>query len=516
MNKRIYKIALLLFAVVGYTACSSDFLEHEPIGKLASENYLQTESEAQAALYGLYDRMQVNNNNTGEWCSAFLVRVLLSDDSNAGGGGTTDQQKHQEIDDYAHGSDNAAVKVLFESYYKTINMANIIINRVPTTLTTAAAVAAEAKFVRAYNYFQLVTLYGSVPLFTENAASEADYNKPKSSVADIYTQIESDLVDAIAGLPNKSELSAAMKFRASKGAAQSLLGKVQLFQEKYSAAASNFSAVISSGQYDLEPNYGEIWDGSKRCGVESIFEILYSNQKSNDWGGPWDGTAEANLLTVLMGLRGDNSFNNVDVIPGGYLNGWGFNVPTSELGLLFAASVGDLRASSSIMSETDFTTLGGEANRSGTFNWDDYEGYLRLKYSCKASETSPDGVREMNYQTPVIAMRFADVLLMAAEAYHKASDKTDADALVELNKVRLRAGLTAETATGAALMTAIQHERRLELAFEGHRFFDCVRWGIASELGSKFTAGKNELLPIPSSEISSNTSLTVADQNPGY
>ncbi|MDM8159531.1 RagB/SusD family nutrient uptake outer membrane protein [Labilibaculum sp. K2S] len=528
MKNRIYKIAIVLFSLFTYWGCSSDFLELEPTGKLASEEYLTTEKEAFDALIGLYDRMQVNNNNQEDWCSVFLTRVLLSDDSNAGGGSATDQQKFQEIDDYNQRADNAVVKNVWKGYYKAINMANNIIDNVPTELASAETIIAEAKFVRAYNYFELVTLFGSIPLRLENPKTEADNHVAKSSVEAIYAQIELDLTAAVASLPLKSTYSDAYKFRASKGAAQALLGKAQLFQKKYAEAATNFAAVISSEEYDLEDNYGEIYDGVAKAGKEVVFEILYSSESGNNWD-TWDGTGESNYMTILMGIRGDWSFNNLDIALGKeYINGWGMNVPTKEIGELFDASAanGDVRSAASVMSGADFSAAGGYINSPeaaaiytddnddykspGTFNWDDYEGYLRLKYTCDTLETGKPAF-ETNWQFPVKVIRYADVLLMAAEAYLESSQA--GKALIEINKVRTRANLPNLSSVS---LQNIKDERRLELAFEGHRFFDCVRWGDTSELGPKFTAGKNEVLPIPQIEIDLNNKLSQADQNPGY
>ena len=165
------------------------------------------------------------------------------------------------------------------------------------------------------------------------------------------------------------------------------------------------------------------------------------------------------------------------------------------------------------MTESELNALGGSLTGSP---WD-YEGAIRMKYATRASDTSADGVRELNYSTNWRLLRYAEVLLLAAEAYNK--DGQDGNARTELNKVRNRAGLAnvATTLSGNSLFEAIVNEKFLELSFEGQRFWDLVRWGKATaELSSKGYTSKNNLFPIPIKEIDLNEALTEADQNPGY
>jgi len=486
---------LLIFA---FSACSDSVLEKDPVGRFNGEDYLTTDEEAELAIIGVYDYLSVGYNNYGDWSSIFFAKVLPGDDVNAGGGSSSDQPKLQQLNNFTLEYDNPALTDVWHSFYRIVNSSNNIINKISDEVTIREQVIAEAKFFRAFAYFELVTMWGDVPYYTELPAGQLSVELPRVDKATVYTNIETDLKDAMGVLPVKSDYPENEKFRVSKGAAQALLGKMYLYKGDYTLAHQAFNQVITTDEYE--------------------FEVMYTSTNSHDWGGPWDGTAESNFVVQLMGPRGDNSFNDLDVI--GYTNGWGFNVPTEKFGDLLNAEAGAVRAITSVISEDDFEAAGGEVNPAGNNNWSAYEGYIRLKYSTIPSETSSGGVTEVNWNTPFKLIRYADVLLMAAEAYNR--DNSDGAAVSLLKEVRERAGFTDHSAweglTGDNLFDFIKNERSLELAFEGHRFWDLVRWGDASsELSSRgFTAGKHELYPIPKREIDLNPGISADDQNPGY
>ncbi|MCL5130487.1 MULTISPECIES: RagB/SusD family nutrient uptake outer membrane protein [unclassified Algibacter] len=508
MKKILYSVVLVFFAGV---SCSEDFTEVAPVGVLESSTFFQSESNAEEALIGLYDIMQYNYSK--DWSSAFFLKQLPGDAANAGGGSSTDQTQLQDIDDYTSISiSNPSIESVWSGYYKTIALANTIINEVETgTLSNKEFVLAEAKFMRAWCYFELTTMWGDVPLRLVNptAISPEAFAIPKSTRAQIYTQVELDLVDAIAGLPDKSAVS--HNFRVSKGAAQAFLGKVLVFQGRNDEAIPFLAAVIANPAHDLEPNVADIWLESTEFGVESLFELGYISTNGVDWGNvAWGGRMESNLHIQLMGPRGDGFF---DLTGTGLINGWGFNLPTAKLVSAFEAA-GDVdRKAATLMTEAELVAVGGSLT--GT-PWD-YEGAFRTKYATRSSQTVSDGVAELNYTTNWRVFRYAEVLLLAAEAYN--AEGQDDNARTELNKVRDRAGLDDVDATLAddALFDAIVNEKYLELAHEGQRFWDLVRWGKANEeLSSAGYTSKNDLFPIPASEIDKNDALTIADQNSGY
>ncbi len=514
MKTLFIKYIAWLLILAGIAACSEDELVKTPTGRFDSANYLTTEDEAEQAVIGLYDYLSVAYNNYNDWSSLFAVKVLPADDANTGGASAADAPKLQAIGSLNHEMDNPAIKDVWHALYRIVNSSNALINYI-SDVENKDRVVAEAKFFRAYAYFELVTMFGAVPYYAENPTSKAEESKPRTDVATIYSAIETDLEEAIAELPLKSDLPALQKYRIAKGSAQSLLGKVYLYQEKYPQAHQVLQLVIDSEEYGLEADYSTIWLKENRAGLESVFEVLYTSQNSHDWGGPWDGTAESNFMVILMGPRG-GAFNNLDVI--GLNAGWGVNVPTQKIGDLLYADEGVNRRNGSVISEADFEAAGGIVDHSyPDFHWAHYDGYIRMKYSTVATETG-DPVPEVNYGTPFKIIRYADVLLMAAEAYTK--DNQSGLAIPLIKEVRERAGATDHTAweglTGDALFDVIVRERQLELAFEGQRYWDLVRWGLADQEIPGFESNKHELFPIPMAEINLNNEIDLSDQNPGY
>jgi len=514
MKKLIYSTIVILLISV---SCSKDFVEIPPVGVLDAATFFNSEENAEQALIGLYDLMQYNYAK--DWSSAYFVKMLPGDDVNCGGGSATDQVPLVEISDYTNLSvSNPAVTSVWNLHYRTIALANTIIENVEKSeLSNKAFVLAEAKFMRAWCYFELTTMWGDVPLRLVNPtelSSEA-FAIPKSSRADVYAQVEADLTEAIAGLPNKAGL--AQNFRVSKGAAQALMGKVLVFQEKYPQALTYLEPVISSPDYDLAATSADVWSVAGEFGVESLFEIGYIATNGYDWGNvAWGGRMESNLHIQLMGPRGE-----FDMAPVGLLNGWGFNYPSAKSIAAFKASGVNARRTATIMTEQELIDAGGsvkskddEGNPIAIYG---YDGAIRIKYATRASDTSDGGVRELNYSVNWRLLRYAEVLFLAAEAYNKTS--ADGKAIIELNKVRKRAGLLDldSSLTGTALFDALMQDKFLEFAHEGQRFWDLVRWGkAASELSGTGYTSKNDLFPIPITELDLNAALTQADQNPGY
>ncbi len=513
MKKTILTAFVVLF--LGVFSCSEDFTENPRLNVEDLETFFLKEENVESAIIGIYDLMQLNYGR--DWHSAFLVKLLPGDDANAAGGNSEDQGQLQNIDDYANvSSSNVSIASVWDHFYRTISLSNLVIENIKdSNLSNKDAALAEAKFLRAWSYFELTTMFGDVPLRLTVPTGAAEFGIVKSSRATIYTQIELDLTDAIASLPEKGALSE--NFRVSKGAAQALMGKVLVFQEKHTEAIPYFQSVISNTAHDLEANPGDVWSINNEFGKESLFEIGYVSTTARDWGNlAWGGRNESNLHIQLMGPRGDGIF---DLTGTGLINGWGFNLPTSKLVTAFETAGDTDRKAATIMTESELIASGGGVDASaasGGVIWD-YEGAIRIKYATNPDDSSIDGVRELNYSTNFRLFRYAEVLLLAAEAYNK--EGQDAAARTELNKVRNRAGLAdvATSLSGNDLFEAVVNEKFLELAHEGQRFWDLVRWGKAStELAGTGYSSTNDLFPIPITEIDKNSELTIADQNPGY
>jgi len=512
-TKRII-VTSIAFCFLALLSCNDEFTTNPQPNAEDLGSFFTDEANVDAAVIGIYDLLQ--HTNASNWNSAFLVKLLPGDASNCAGGNKDDQPQLQDIDDYVNvTSSNASIASVWDLYYRTIALSNLVITNVQdSNLSNSVDAMAQAKFFRAYSYFELTTMFGDIPLTLEVPSGVEDFNTPKSSRADVYAQIEADLTDAIAGLQDKSAVEA---FRVSKGAAQALMGKVMVFQGKYGPAIPYFESVINNPSHDLEPNVADVWSVDSEFGIESLLEIGYVSTEQIDWGNiNWGGRIDSNIHIQLMGPRGDGIF---DVTGTGLLNGWGFNLPTAKIVNAFDAAGDTERKAATLLTEAELIAGGGgvdQTKATGGAVWD-YEGAIRVKYGSKAEDTSEGGVRELNYSTNYRLIRYAEVLLLAAEAYNKNSQ--DGLARTQINKVRNRAGLADLDATlaGDALFDALVNEKFLELAHEGQRFWDLVRWGrAATELAGTGYSSKNDLFPIPLTEIDKNGALSQEDQNPGY
>jgi hypothetical protein len=504
------KIILFSLLIILSGACTEDWLELEPIGQKFESNYYQTEEEIFSGLVSAYSMLQVKYYSG--WSSYYFLKSFPSDDAVVVGGGPGDRPEYHEIDDFQTVSTNPAVLQLWRRNFYGIYRANVVIASAnPETSQKSREYIAEAKFLRAYFYFELIRFYGDVPLITKGLSSD-EYNQAKDPAEDVFAQIIEDLSEAVQDLPLKSALAGNEYYRATKGAANALLGKTYLYMaspyyqqeydfeksanEYYTLAAGRFENVINSNEYDLEPNYDDIWQLSHEHGIESIFEIEYANI---DRQGDWDnGRVNGGNIDVQMsGPRGIST----DTL----LAGWGFDMVTQDLISAYEEEGDSVRKYGTAYGEDFLNEIGAE-------KWDKNEGYTgwfskkRAPWAHATSNSNP----QWNYETNERIIRYADVLLMCAEAYLQSGT---GDPLPLVNDVRERASL--DPLSGVS-MDDIKKERRLELAMEGHRFFDLVRWGdAASELGELgFEENKHEVYPIPQSEIdNSNGKLT---QNENY
>lgn len=493
--------------MVGTTGCKK-FLDQEVPGRLTEQNFYKTDEDAMQATSAIYDVMAAHYNSS--WTSMYVVKTVLSDDANAGGSGPGDQEGYQKLDDFTYDADNGSILGVWRLAYGAIYRANKVINSVQPENDLRKRLIAEAKVMRAYNYLDLVSMWGDVPLITKDILASEYTSVGRAKKEEVYAQIVKDLEEAIPALPLKSAYSYTEKFRVSKGTAQALLGKALLFQQKWAESAAKFEDLINSNQYSLEPTIGKVFSKAGEFGVESIFEINYTENYNYNWGNfPWDWRPESNIHIQLMGPRSDYY---AKAPTDSLLGGWGFLPARAKVYNAFVAAGDVNRRKATIMSEAELKAAGG--NWTSPTAWD-YDGHFQRKYGSYATQTSSanGNVAELNYGTNWRLIRYADVLLMAAEANYRAGN--EGKARTYLNQVRQRPGtaLPDVTATGAALFNAIVLERQLELAFEGHRFIDLVRWGLAAqELGSLGFQAKHALLPIPSQDIRT-AGLT---QNTGY
>ena len=312
----------------------------------------------------------------------------------------------------------------------------------------------------------------------------------------IFAQIEADLLAAIPDLP--LEVGSAEKGRATQGAAKALLARGYLYMNTNMADAAQLcEEVIQSRVYSLTPNFADIFTRANEHGPESVFEIAYSENSTVGWEVFGSGYGEGNVGVQFCGMR---DYSGPDYSPG-----WGFAPVSQEL---YDAMAGDPRRKHTIIVAD---SISGGTYTPGYQN----TGYFVKKYAPRTAALSADGEPALNWGTNVRVIRYADVLLMAAEALAR-SGGSEATARGYMNQVRQRVGLQPLQASGQGLLDAIASERRKELATEGHRFFDLVRTGKAAEvLGAKgFVANKHEWLPIPQTEL--DAAQGALTQNPNY
>lgn len=480
--------------LIGIGSCKK-WVEYDPHDDfvITEIDYLKSEADYRALAVGVYSPLQ--------WLNQVVpVSDIASDDAVSGGESAADVLSLQQIDDFTYYPVNSTLADLWQVSYEGINRANYLHqykekNLAGQTVNFAGkeALYGEVYFLRACFYFTLVKMFGDVPLFTERRLTLSDSRKLKrTSKTEVYKQIEQDLTAAIAVLPAVQS----DKGRVTKYAAQALLGKVYLYQNKYTEAASMLENVITSNAFTLVSDFGAIFLQSGENGPESVFEIQYSNgQGTYDWNHVTRG--QGNFAVQQCGIRGLNGAGSMPYAPG-----WSTNLPTQNLANAFEA--GDQRKAVTILDIEAYKT----ANPSLNITWQvaPYKntGLYNQKYLPRKGETS--GQVELNYLNNYRTIRYADVLLMAAEANNKATAANDQKARTYLNLVRRRAfgdQLHDITAGSTALYDAILNERRLELAMEGERFFDLVRTGRASTvLGPLgFVTGKHELFPIPQTEV---------------
>ncbi|MBK8610969.1 MAG: RagB/SusD family nutrient uptake outer membrane protein [Chitinophagaceae bacterium] len=478
---------VLLLAMV-FVSCNK-WVDYNPKDdfKITDQEYLRSEADYRAMAVGAYAPLQ--------WLNQLVpVGDMITDNSVSGGESASDVFSLQQIDDFSHGPINFTLSDLWQSSYEGINRVNYLgqyrdknLQGETISFPGKDALYGELSFLRAYYYFTLVKMYGGVPLFVEKRLTLAESGSiPRSSKEDVYSQIETDLTNAIAALP----VTQVEQGRATKYAAQALLGKVYLYQKKYDAAASMLENVI--GKFSLVTNFSSIFLPSGENGPESVFEIQYSNGSATyDWAHQTRG--QGNYSVQQCGVRG---LNGSAAMP--YSSGWSTNLPTQNLAAAYEA--GDQRKAGTVLDIEAYKT--GNPALNVTYQVAPYKntGLYNQKYLPRKGETS--GQIELNYSNNFRTIRYADVLLMAAEANNKATAANDIKAQNYLNQVRRRAfGNNAHDilTTGATLYDAILNERRLELAMEGERFFDLVRTGKAATVLAPlgFVAGKHELFPIP-------------------
>ena len=484
MNKLKIKYSFLLSLVM--FSCSDDFVEVDSVDQ-NSDNFFNSEQDYQDALIGAYDALQNTYINV-------MLGEIASDNTLAGGESAIDVPGIQEIDDMIHTPINANLRDVWNWMYGGVNRANFIMEfQNKTDFEGKENVIGQARFLRAYYYFELVKWFGDIPFSVDSRIEFGEqFAIGRTPKAEVYALIEDDLIFAAANLPYVQ----AQTGRITKGAAQALLGRAYLYQDKFAQAASVLETLIDEGPYDLLVDYSTMFENDNENNIESVFEVQYT-----DLEGASFECLQCSEGNVAVGFNGIRNYDG-DIFDSGF----SFNVPTQEVFDAFES--GDIRLETAILDIDAWASSTGATFSTGF----EHTGYFNRKYIARKGDAN---IGDANLTNPnnYRAIRFADVLLMAAEALNRGSI-SDMRAQQYLNRVRTRAMLPDVTTTGPNLTNAIYQERRVELVGEGHRFFDLVRTGRAASEISGFQTGKHELFPIPSIEI--QLAGNQWEQNPGY
>ncbi len=550
-------------------------LDRYPNSEVSSGTFWQTKDQADEAMAGIYSQLQNN----------YVFGIVYGLDCLSDIGTGYDDPGYVSIARGTYTATTGLVTSKWSNLYEGIARANLVMQNIGKISSDEMSdelktqYTGEAKFLRALFYFELLNFFGGVPLYDESVVVSESFSEmmePRSTEEKVQEFILSDLDAAIASLPEEGAWDSSDYGRATKGAAQSLKGKVLLFNKQYSEAATLFESVISSGKYELYSSYEDLFKPGGDASNEMIFAIQNIGGVGQDYGMP---------MTHYMGTRSsfgscwDNVTAATDFVDSyEYLDGKPFNWEDWISGFTTSADIQDatFRATLSADKKTvesypdakdkllemydqrdprmqqslilPYTQYKGwvsnakkdceyviatGVNESNGFirvnnNW---EIYLWRKF---VAEYDMDGAINNRDDTPINfpLIRYADVLLMLAECYNEMDDQPDAVKLI--NQVRNRVGMPGIN-SGPSWLAAndkeevferIRHERAVELAAEGHRFDDLKRWGLLETLNGKveksFTgrsyytkvfSERDYLWPIPQSEIDKNSSLT---QNPGW
>jgi starch-binding outer membrane protein, SusD/RagB family len=461
-------IILAFLATVTFSSCS-DFLEEDVRGQENLDTYFQSEADAEAFLTGCYNAITYH----GWWqIENFWILTDMCSDDLWMGNTTQEQSGYISLAHYQGvGQSNGTVSNFWQYRYKGILRCNIAIENIPNASildeNKKNRLIAEAKFLRAYFYFELVKNFGGVPIIDGFLLPEEVTGISRSSVEDVYALIEKDLTDAADVLPQRSELAASDVGRATRGAALGMLGKAYLYQDKFEEAKTTLQIVINEKEYGLMSDFGDVWSLDAENNQESLFEVQNAYDETYDLGGS---------LSIVTGNRS-----------GGDQDGWAWGLPTANLENAFIEA-GDTErlkwtiiknGATEIAGEDNFTELiaaQGDQNGDGTYCVDPAKhksARINRKFYL------PYAQRPENYNQPKVPLnhrilRYGDVLLMYAEACNETND--DVNARSALNQVRNRVHLGNVETSGNELRDAIRAERRLELACENHRIYDLRRW----------------------------------------
>lgn len=514
--KRILITSLTFFLVIGfYTSCDDEFLDRTDVTSINTGTFFANEADALAAVNAAYAALQSRNI----WARAIFFLFDFASDEISPTGNT--QGPPAELLNHTFGpTGNEHVNNVWNGLYQSIAKANIVIANVPDIqeidATIQAQITGEARFIRALSYMYIVAGYGGGPIRDETNLN--DINVPRASLEESYAFIENDLALAIPALPETYD--DANVGRATKGAAQALLGRVHLYQGEWAEAEANLDQVINSGIYSLVGEGATTVEeaiaamrSNHNFGVhlneEAIFEVQFrAGEGAFAWGQDGRGRAEATIRPREYGIDGFSFYNakpSETLLNAFEGYGGAFGAGNTAIGAR------DPRFEAFFFTEND-TVSSGPYSDIGVVS-----GYAWKKYQDGLNAQNPNNPNDNDCSHDVI--RFADVVLMSAEAKIQQGKVDEGIALI--NRIRRRADPTetilADVPSGISQPEALEAlivERQIELCGEQVRRFDLVRFGIASDFIEGYITGRHEVFPIPQDEVDNNAEISA--NNPGY
>ena len=504
--KRLSYISMIAGALL-LGSCSDSFLDSTPSTTINESETYQTNKDFFTAIASVYNASQTFV------VQSLLETLTLSDESHAGGGGPTDFAHLQKMELY--NVDAATTFGWWDRMYASIYKANVILDKIekPNKATPEFAdrIKGEALFMRALFYYHLYQMYGEVAIIDHPLAVSEYYNQVKSSEEDVYKFMMSDIKQAIELLP--ATVADKELGRVTKDAASVLKARIVLMANDESMMdeiATDMINIVNSNRYQLYDNFRDMWLREGEFCSESIWEIVFSSESNwSDWGNLFGG--EGNPLAIQVGYR-----------VGGYAygimaSGWGAANPTKWLAGQFDKEK-DTRFHGSLVDCNEMYSFVPNFEELISAAWYNYSGYAHWKYNPKTGYTSETGVPELNYNINHRAMRYAEVLLIGAEAIARGNNHSISIAQDYLDQIRIRAfkdNFAQVLITKANWKDVIINERCLELALEGFRYWDLMRLG----LGEKYLSHlgwqpKNKYMPIPQETV--DNSFGSIKQNPNY
>lgn len=532
MNNLSRNLTVIAGLALLLTACSKDRLVVDPVNEFLSSNYYQTEDQVASALIGVYDPIGWSMAY-GQWISPTMMGEIRSDNANAGGDpSNNDQPGWQELDDFTNTNSNVVIHPIYRKSYIGISRANALLDLTEIESEAVTEYKAQAQWLRAYYHFELFRHFGPIPVVNQSLTPD-DMNLERNTLSEVMQQIVTDCEAALPHLPLVAP--SGQEGRVTQGAAYALMGKAYLYWADlkgddpvlFQSAADAFQSVVNLGAYQLQDDMQSLFVFDNRNTTESVFEIQHNPLWSSDWS--WMEGVDGNGMIQLCGVRGLCA-DHPD-----YEAGWGFMSVTEGLWDHFLED-DTYRRDVAILSEAELAQDLADAGAScdpiidmTQNNPVDYTGYWQEKYpNLKAfAGTNVNGGNEhLTKAQNTHVFRYADVLLMLAEALHRGSgDDGTAQMYIDIVRERaagpgdntgdFRTAATVMAEEGWSLLDLIWYERRAELACEGDRWFDLVRSGRAQ--GSLFTGdGDKEAnfsnedlwLPIALEETQVATGLT--------